>query len=126
MSSSDPNNNSNRKPPVLLWCVNCERGELVMYYLDRDGKVRDATLFLLGMKLKPYETIAELIKKACKGLGTNELLLSCTLIRYQICLKEVMAAYTELYDGSLQDLLESETGGDYRKLLIEMCNVAAA
>lgn len=31
------------------------------------GDAGRAGLFMLGMKLKPYETIAKLIEKACKG-----------------------------------------------------------
>jgi hypothetical protein len=88
------------------------------------GDTRDATLFLLGMKLKPYITVAKLIKEACKGAGTNELLLSCTLIRYQLVLKEVMLAYVELYGDTLQELIKSEVGGDYKRLLVEMCDAA--
>jgi Annexin len=60
------------------------------------GKVEDAACFMIGMKLKPYETIAKLIKTACAGFGTNELLLTCCLIRYQCVLKEVMVAHIEL------------------------------
>ena len=86
------------------------------------GKTRDATLFLLGMKIKPYATVAKLIKTACKGVGTNEMLLSATLIRYQICLKEVMVAYQELYGQSLKEMLKSEIGGDFRRLLTELCD----
>jgi annexin A13 len=88
------------------------------------GQTRDATLFLLGMKLKPYATIAKLINTASKGIGTNERLLSSTLIRYQICLKEVMVAYEELYGQSLQELLKGEVGGDFRRLLKELCDAA--
>lgn len=88
------------------------------------GHTRDATLFLLGMKIKPYATAAKLIKQACKGIGTNELLLSCTIIRYHICLKEVMQAHEELFDKTLQERLKSEIGGDYRRLLNEMCDAA--
>lgn len=88
------------------------------------GKTRDATLFLLGMKIKPYATVAKLLKTACKGAGTNEMLLSATLIRYQICLKEVMTAYQELYGQSLKETLKSEIGGDFRRLLTELCDAA--
>eukprot|EP00934_Nitzschia_sp_Nitz4_P002354 Nitzschia sp. Nitz4//scaffold11_size288233//82144//83578//NITZ4_000752-RA/size288233-snap-gene-0.11-mRNA-1//1//CDS//3329534008//2354//frame0 len=90
------------------------------------GHTRDATLYLLGMKIKPYQTVAKLIKKACKGIGTNELLLTCAIIRYQICLSDVMDAYEELYGESLQELLKSEIGGDYRRLLTELCDAAIA
>ena len=90
--------------------------------LEMGGDTRDAALFMLGMKLKPYETICKLIQTACKGMGTNELLLSCTIIRYQICLKEVMLAYTEMYGDMLQALIKSEAGGDYERLLVEICD----
>jgi hypothetical protein len=51
------------------------------------GNVRDATVYLLGMKMKPFETIAKLIKTACAGLGTDELLLTCCIVRYQMVMK---------------------------------------
>jgi len=89
------------------------------------GYTQDAALFLLGMKLKPYATVAKLIKTACKGIGTNEMLLSATLIRYQIWLKEVMTAYQELYGQSLKELLKKEIGGDFRRLLTELCDAAS-
>lgn len=88
------------------------------------GKVKEATLFMLGMKVKPYETVANLIIEACKGFGTNELLLTTTVIRYHGILREVMAAYTEMKGEDLQDLIEREAGGDYERLLIELCNSA--
>ena len=47
------------------------------------GKAEEAALFTCGLKLKPYETIAHLIKGACKGMGTKDLLLTTTIIRFQ-------------------------------------------
>jgi len=35
---------------------------------ELSGNVRDATMFLVGMKIKPFETISHLIKKACAGV----------------------------------------------------------
>lgn len=84
------------------------------------GRTRDAALFLLGMKLKPFEEIAKLIHKACKGLGTNELLLTSILIRYQYILPSVEEAHQELYDQSVEDRIRSEVSGNYRKLLLEI------
>ena len=89
------------------------------------GKCSDATVFLLGMKIKPYETIAKLIKKACQGIGTKELLLCATIIRYQICLGKVMEAYEELYGQKLRDAVKKEVGGDFERLLLELCDAAA-
>lgn len=52
--------------------------------------------------------------------GTNELLLTCTLIRYQKHMKEVKEAYQELKGKSLEEEIKSETGGDYERLLLEI------
>ena len=54
---------------------------------ELSGNVKEGTLFMLGMKMKPYETISGLIKKACAGIGTDELLLTCCIIRYQMVMK---------------------------------------
>lgn len=92
---------------------------------EMSGKTQDATLFLLGMKLKPYETVAKLIQKACKGIGTNELLLTCTIIRFQPHLPQVMAAYEEVAGKTLQETLRKEIGGDYCRLLTELVDASS-
>jgi Annexin len=87
---------------------------------EMGGATRDAALFMLKMKLKPYEAVAALIHDACKGLGTNELLLTCTLIRYQNILKQVALAHIELYGSTIEDRVKSETKRDYEKILLEI------
>ena len=78
-----------------------------------------AAMFMLNMKVKPYEAIANLIDTACKGFGTNELLLTCTLLRYQSIMKEeVMLAHIKLFGKPVQERVTAEVGGDYRALLI--------
>lgn len=84
------------------------------------GDVEKAAMFMLGMKLKPYEEVAKLIKEACKGMGTNELLLTSALIRYQGIMKGVMLAHIELYGQTVQDRVKSEVGGDYQRVLMEI------
>ena len=68
---------------------------------------------MLGMKLKPFEEIAKLIDKACKGFGINKLLLTTVLIRYQSVLPQVEIAHVELFGSSMTARVKSETGGDY-------------
>jgi len=87
---------------------------------EMGGDAGKGALFALGMKLKPYDTVAKLIHDACKGFGTNELLLTTALIRYQALLKPVADAYNEEYGKDLQEVVRSETGGDYRKLLLKV------
>jgi Annexin len=84
------------------------------------GDVQKAALFVVGMKLKPYEEVAKLIKMACAGIGTNELLLTSSLIRYQNIMKNVMLAHVELYGKTIRDRIKDETKGDYQRLLMEV------
>ena len=90
-------------PPEHLKVINLDYAEKYGYTLfkalekELRGDSEEASLFLLGMKLKPYETVATLIKDACAGVGTNELLLTTTLIRYQGIMDKVNEAHLELY-----------------------------
>lgn len=114
------------RPGEHLKAVNTVYAEEYGYTLfkamekEMGGDAGRGALFALGMKLKPYETVAGLIRDACKGFGTNELLLTTALIRYQAILKDVAAAYEEEYGKSLEEVVKSETGGDYRKLLLKV------
>ena len=89
-----------------------------------EANLREASLHLIGMKLKPYETIAKLIKMACAGFGTDEMLLMCSVIRYQDVMTEVMAAHIELFGKTIHDRVRSECGGKFKTLLLEILDVA--
>jgi hypothetical protein len=88
------------------------------------GDSEKAALFTLGIKLKPFQTIAKLIKEACAGFGTNELLLTCTLLRYQKYLKFVNDAHLELFEKSIHDRVRDECKGNYEDLLLAIINTA--
>lgn len=88
------------------------------------GKCEKAAMFTLGMKLKPYETVAALIKSTCKGAGTDELGLSCAVLRYQHILQHVQVEHINLSGKTIGDRIMSETSGDYEKLLMTMVRVA--
>jgi Annexin len=113
-------------PPEYLKKLNLAYAEKHGYTLTKvmdkelGGHVRKAALFMMGMKLKPYEEIANMIKTSCAGIGTNELLLTTLLIRYSGVMKQVMIAHIELFGQSIRDRVNSECGGDYKKLLLEI------
>lgn len=117
-------------PPEYLKQLNLfyadKYGYTLMKVMEKEmsGDAGRAGVFLLGMKLKPYETVAKLIEKACKGFGTNEILLTTTLIRYQKIMGEVKAAYEELTGKTLEETVKSETRGDYERILLEIVSVA--
>ena len=91
---------------------------------ELSGKARQAAVFTLGMKLSPYETAAEYIKSTCAGMGTDELGLSCAILRYQHILPRVMIEHSNLFGKTIGDRVDSETRGNYKNLLLEMVRVA--
>ena len=115
-------------PPKYLSIINAvyadEYGYTLLKALEEEmgdsNYAAEAALFTLGMKLKPYETIAKLIKKTCAGFGTNELLLACSVICYQGLLVPVEEAHKELYEKSIYERVRDETGGNFEKLLVAL------
>ena len=92
---------------------------------EMGGIAGEAALFTLGMKLKPFETIAKLVKKACAGFGTNELLLTSCILRYQDLLAHVAVAHEKLFEKSIHERVKDETRGHYETLLLALLNQAA-
>lgn len=88
------------------------------------GDVEKGAMQAVGVKLKFDETIAELIKSTCKGFGTDELGLTCCVVRYLSVMPSVNEKHAELFEKTVQDRIQSETGGDYRKLLSSAVNFA--
>eukprot|EP00977_Amphora_coffeiformis_P019701 scaffold7395_cov175-Amphora_coffeaeformis.AAC.15 len=90
------------------------------------GDAGNAGLFMLGMKLKPYKTIARLIKSACKGFGTDETLLTACLLRYHSVMKQVMEAFIEEYGETLQDVVKAETRATAKDLEEDVLDLGVA
>jgi len=113
-------------PPAHLKAVNLAYAEKFGYTLfkalekELHGITQRAAKFTLGMKLKPYETVAKLIKDSCKGIGTDETQLTSCLLRYQIIMPDVDAAYQELYGKSVRDAVSKEEGGNLGKLYMQI------
>lgn len=91
---------------------------------DLCGNAKEGCIHLVNMKLKPYEAIAKLIKSACAGIGTKELLLTSCVIRYQHIMNFVQPKHIELFSKSIQDRIRSECGGKYRDILLAVMNTA--
>jgi len=89
---------------------------------ELSGDAQKAAIFTVNMKLKPYEAIAKIIKSACAGMGTDELLLSSCVIRYQHTMGHVNMAHMELFGKSIHDRIRHECGGNYKDLLLALVN----
>merc|ERR1712038_1161576 len=115
-------------PPKYLKMINasyCDKyGYTLMKAFEKELNKRggEAAKFTVGMKLKPYDTIATLIKKSTKGLGTHELLLTSCIIRYQDLMGSVYVAHEALFEKSIHTRIKDNVSGDYKKLLLALLN----
>jgi Annexin len=114
-------------PPEYLNRINQQfetshNNESLVAIIEKElsGSIKKVASFLVGMKLNPYKEIAKLIKSATRGFGTDELLLSSILTRYQCIMKDVMKSHEQLFGKTIRDRIMSETGFDYRKLLMQV------
>lgn len=121
-----------KSPPVYLEKINkiyVERNERTLISAlesELGGDVEKGSMHAVGMKIKPAETVAKLIKSSCAGFGTDEIGLACDIIRYQPLLKDANEAHQELYSKSIQDRIKDEVGGDYESLLCAIVDFACA
>ena len=119
-------------PPEHLQNINTVYAEKYGYTLWKamekelggmgEKNLRQATLYLIGMKERPHETMAKLLDQACRGFGTDELLLTCSLIRFQPHMGNVYTAFLEEYGKGIHDLIRAEVGGKHKTLLLTILN----
>jgi Annexin len=117
-------------PPEHLRQINTVYSDKYGYTLAKvmekelGGNLKLAAIHYINMKLKPYEAIADLIKTACAGIGTDEFLLTCCIVRYQDVMAQVMTAHIELYGKTIHDRVRDEVGGAYKDILLQVLNTA--
>ncbi|KAL3801933.1 hypothetical protein HJC23_010277 [Cyclotella cryptica] len=103
-----------KAPPKYLKLINdayVNKYEVNLEYAlkkELSGKAESAAIFHLNMKLSPYKTMAEHIKSTCAMMGTDELGLSCAILRYQSVLPQVMMEHTAQFGKTLQERFRDE------------------
>jgi len=86
------------------------------------GKFEDA---MIALFTEPIEYDADELRKAMKGLGTNEdTLIEIIASRPPSVLKQVIAKFNEKYKRNLEEDVKSETSGTLRKILISLLQCA--
>ena len=89
--------------------------------MDRIEKVRRDNLrrVLKGLCRSPLEYASRELRKAMKGMGTDEeVLLEIICTKTNTQLEELKEKYTEVLDRDLEEDIENETRGDFGRLLI--------
>uniref|UniRef100_A0A8C2WWF2 Annexin n=1 Tax=Cyclopterus lumpus TaxID=8103 RepID=A0A8C2WWF2_CYCLU len=88
---------------------------------EATGTLKDCYITLVRCAKNPQLYFARRLNAAMKGLGTDEdTLIRMIVGRSEIDLETVKDMYLEKYDVTLKDALDSECGGDFKRLLIEI------
>ena len=115
--------------PEELICISQEyhkiTGETILEAIDKEfsGNMKKAYKAIIYAMLSPSEYFATRVKDAIKGFGTNDNLLMRILIsRDEIDMPQIKAAYANLYKKDMVKDIESDTSGDYKRLLVALCS----
>uniref|UniRef100_A0A4W6C156 Annexin n=1 Tax=Lates calcarifer TaxID=8187 RepID=A0A4W6C156_LATCA len=88
---------------------------------EATGTLKECYITLVRCAKNPQLYFARRLNAAMKGLGTDEgTLIRIIVGRSEIDLETVKDMYLEKYDVTLKEALDSECGGDFKRLLIEI------
>ena len=87
------------------------------------GHMKKLLKTIVHSAINPSEYFATRINYAIKGAGTKDTLLMRILItRDEIDMPEIKQAYQRLYNKDMVKAIESDTSGNYKRLLVELCS----
>ena len=100
-------------------------GHTILQAIDKEfhGDSKKALKTIVYATLSPSEYFATRVNDAIKGWGTKDhLLIRILITRDEIDMPQIKEAYKRLYNKDMVKAIESDTHGDYKKLLVEICN----
>ncbi len=100
-------------------------GNLLTKAIDKEfsGDIKKLLNAILYVQISPSEYFATRINNAVKGLGTNEAILTRIIVtRNEIDLPLMKQYYKQLYGKDMVKDIEDDVSGDYKKLLLALCN----
>ncbi|XP_072980204.1 annexin D5 [Typha angustifolia] len=88
---------------------------------ETSGNYEFALLTILRCAENPAKYFAKILRKAMKGLGTNDTkLVRVVVTRTEIDMQYIKAEYQKKYKKSLSEAIHSETSGHYRTFLLSL------
>ncbi|XP_069481927.1 annexin A1-like isoform X2 [Ambystoma mexicanum] len=117
---------------ILTNRSNAQRQEIKAAYKQVTGKSLEEDLkkalsgncevIIVGLLKTPAQFDAHELKKAMKGLGTDEqALIDIIVPKTNREMKQINAVYKEEYKTDLSKDIASETSGDFRNILLALC-----
>ena len=115
--------------PAEIACIAREyhkiAGHTILDAIDKEfsGNTKKALRSIVYATISPSEYFATRVKDAIKGFGTNDHLLIRVLItRDEIDMPQIKQYYKQLYGNDMVEDIKKDIGGDYRKLMVELCS----
>jgi hypothetical protein len=84
------------------------------------GSSATALSFHVNLSLDPWNTLADLIRSAVDGIGTDEYSLSASLVRYHPYMSKIKHAFEEKNKITLRERVHDETDGSFQELLMHV------
>ncbi|EGD77381.1 annexin A7 [Salpingoeca rosetta] len=88
---------------------------------EMSGDLRNGMVAIAKCVLSKPEYFAERIYRSMKGLGTDERTLTrCVVSRCEVDMVEIKQAFQRKYGKTMESWIKSDTGGNYRKILLAL------
>lgn len=100
-------------------------GESLLKSIDKEfsGDLKKTLKTIIYANTTPSEYFASRVKEAIKGSGTNDKLLMRILItRDEVDMPRIKESYKKLYGKDMIQDIKNDTSGDYKNLLVELCD----
>jgi len=89
---------------------------------EMSGDIEDGMLAIVRCAIDKPLYFAERLYKSMKGAGTNDkALIRLMVSRSEIDMVEIKQAFQSKYGKSLDNFIKGDTSGDYRKILLLIC-----
>jgi len=90
---------------------------------EMSGDVEDGMLAIVKCVRGRSSYFAERLYKSMKGVGTNDRTLIRVMVsRSEVDMQDIKENFANMYEQSLEDFIIGDCSGDYKKVLLHLCN----
>ena len=116
---------STQELQLLAQVYEKQAGESLLKSIDKEfsGNLKKTLKTIIYANTAPSEYFASRVYEAVKGAGTKDKLLMRILItRDEVDMPQIKECYKKLYGKDMVQAVKTDTSGDYKKLLVELCD----
>lgn len=90
---------------------------------EMSGNTKDSLLAIVECSRNTAVYFASILYKALKGLGTDDnTLIRVVISRSEIDMEKIKEEFKKLYKQTLQDFINDDISGDYKKIILALVN----